>query len=474
MNKIIKSCLLLGILVPTTMFASSKSSSYEEEMTKYAQAHAKYESELEAFNQAYEQYQKDLELYHQNVESNKISIAKYEEATKQYQEVYQKYEEELKYYQKQKEEYEQVLAQMEIDKDKPGHLSKPVGQALQFGSDPNATLSLAGGTPTSDIAQPREIVTSGGAQAPNVGRRISRGDAVVATYTDLTNAFYCGKPITKMVNTFSLNPTLNGQSTMNLFIYNDPTNGFFVENLPTYDHSGNGASALRCQTKFYYADGTEVQFSQQYPAIIGIASLNNNYFPNQEWQERWREEIIDYNFEFVPITGSIVQHHERDINGVNGIYADEYTNIDNGSGNAFDKGEYGTWDVPTSSDFWRVSGAGVITSGSTIDYTIYSHGIGAGNEYLGNQWVAYRTDLPSVILPIVPAKPQPPVEPAPPVLLATKIPTPPVEPEVPIQLEVVPDPEEVPNTGVKDTIYILLVTIIGATILYIHNRKRNQ
>lgn len=474
MNKITKSCLLLGILVPTTMFASSKTSSYEDEKAKYTQAQTKYESELEAFNQAYEQYQQDLELYHQNVELDKISIAEYEEAMKQYQEAYQKYEEELKYYQKQKEEYEQVLAQMAIDKDKPGHLSKPVGQALQFGSDPNAMLTITGGTPTSDIAQPREVVTSGGAQAPNVGRRISRDDTVVATYNNLTNAFYCGKPITKMVNTFSLNPMLNGQSTMNLFIYNDPTNGFFIQNLPTYDHSGNGASALRCQTKFYYADGTEVQFSQQYPAIIGIASLNNNYFPNEEWQERWREEIIDYNFEFVPITGSIVQQHERDINGVNAIYADEYTNINNGSGNAFDKGEYGTWDVPTSSDFWRVSGAGVITTGTEIDYTIYSHGIGAGNEYLGNQWVAYSTDLPNVILPIVPAKPQPPVEPAPPVLLATKMPTLPVEPEAPVQPEVVPEREEVPDTGVKDTIDILLVTIIGATILYVHNRKPNQ
>lgn len=64
MNKIIKSCLLLGILVPTAMFASSKTSSYEEEMAKYAQAQAKYESDLKAFNQAYEQYQQDLELYH--------------------------------------------------------------------------------------------------------------------------------------------------------------------------------------------------------------------------------------------------------------------------------------------------------------------------------------------------------------------------------------------------------------------------
>lgn len=474
MNKIIKSCLLLGILVPTTMFASSKTSSYEEEMAKYSQAQAKYESELEAFNQAYEQYQQDLEFYHQNVELDKINIAEYEEAMKQYQEAYQKYEEELKYYQQQKEEYEQVLAQMKMDKDKPGHLSKPVGQALQFGSDPNATLTITGGTPTSDIAQPREVVTSGGAQAPNVGRRISRDDTVVATYNNLTNAFYCGKPITKMVNTFSLNPMLNGQSTMNLFIYNDPTNGFFIQNLPTYDHSGNGASALRCQTKFYYADGTEVQFSQQYPAIIGIASLNNNYFPNEEWQERWREEIIDYNFEFVPITGSIVQQHEREIKGVNAIYADEYTNINNGSGNAFDNGEYGTWDVPTSSDFWRVSGAGVITTGTEIDYTIYSHGIGAGNEYLGNQWVAYSTDLPNVILPIVPAKPQPPVEPSPPVLLATEMPKPPVQPEAPVQPEVVSEREEVPDTGAKDTIDILLVTIIGAMILYVHNRKHNQ
>lgn len=130
--------------------------------------------------------------------------------------------------------------------------------------------------------------------------------------------------------------------------------------------------------------------------------------------------------------------------------------------------------MPTSSDFWRVSGAGVITAGTEIDYTIYSHGIGAGNEYLGNQWVAYSTDLPNVILPIVPAKPQPPVEPSPPVLLATEMPKPPVQPEAPIQPEVVSEREEVPDTGVKDTIDILLVTIIGAMILYVHNRKHNQ
>ena len=468
MKKFIKGMLLMIIILPASLLASGKNITFEEALANYEQAYQKYQQDLVQYEAEMQKYQQDLDTYNKNLEHDKINQADYEKKLQQYNKDYDKYQQDLEKYKQQKAEYDKVLDQMEADKDKPGHISKPIGQALHFGSDPNATLNITGGTPTNDIAAPKDVVTDNGAHKPNVGRRISKGEQVVATYSNLKNSNYSGKPVTKMVNTFSLDQTLNGQNEMNLFIYKDPTQGFYVENLPTYDHNGNGASALRCQTKLYYADGTEVSFSEEYPAVIGVASLNNNYFPNQQRKARWREEVVNYNFEFVPITGSTVKQH-----GHGGpIYADEYTNEGNGSGNAFDTGAYGNWDLSNSPDFWRVAGAGVITSGSTIDYTIYSHGIGDGNEDLGGQWTAYTTDIPPKNLPVVPPKPTMPVKPVPPTVLATTKPVPPTLPIEPTK----PTPDQYPNkkvtqTSAKSIHGVLIIIIIASSVLYLRMRR---
>lgn len=465
MKKLLKGILLMIIILPASILASEKNITFEEALANYEQAYQKYQQDLVQYEADMQKYQQDLDTYNKNLEQDKINQADYEKKLQEYNKDYEKYEQDLKIYNQKKAEYDKVLAQMEADKDKPGHLSKPIGQALQFGSDPNATLNITGGTPTTDIATPtRDVVTNNGAHKPNVGRRISKGEQVVATYSNLKNSYFAGKPVTKIVNTFSLDQTLNGQQEMNLFIYNDPTNGFYVENLPTYNNSGNGASALRCQTKLYYADGTEVRFSEEYPAVISVASLNNNNFPGVK---AWREDVINYNFEFVPITGSIVSAH-----GERGpIYANEYTNVGNGSGNAFDKGAYGNWDLPDSPDFWRVAGAGVISSGSTIDYTIYAHGIGAGNESEGGQWTAYTSDIPNAVVPIVPPKPTMPVKPEPPTVLAITKPEPPTKPVEPIK----PRPDQypkVPKTSAKSINEVLIIIIIASSILYLSMRRK--
>ena len=454
------------IILPASILASEKNITFEEALANYEQAYQKYQQDLVQYEADMQKYQQDLDTYNKNLEQDKINQADYEKKLQEYNKDYEKYEQDLEIYKQKKAEYDKVLAQMEADKDKPGHLSKPIGQTLQFGSDPNATLNITGGTPTTDIAAPtRDVVTDNGAHKPNVGRRISKGEQVVATYSNLKNSYFAGKPVTKIVNTFSLDQTLNGQNEMNLFIYNDPTNGFYVENLPTYDHSGNGASALRCQTKFYYADGTEVSFSEEYPAVISVASLNSNNFTTPV-VSNWREEVVNYNFEFVPITGSIVSAH-----GERGpIYANEYTNVGNGSGNAFDKGAYGNWDLPDSPDFWRVAGAGVVSSGNTVDYTIYSHGNGAGNEYLGGQWTAYTSDIPNAVVPIVPPKPTMPVKPEPPTVLAITKPEPPTLPIEPTK----PTPDQypkVPKTSAK-SINEVLIVIIASSILYLSMRRK--
>ena len=467
MKKLLKGILLMIIIVPASILASERNISFKEALANYEQAYQKYQQDLVQYEADMQKYQQDLDTYNKNLEQDKINQEDYEKKLQQYNKDYEKYEQELAKYNQKKAEYDKVLAQMEADKEKPGHLSKPIGQALQFGSDPNATLNITGGTPTTDIAAPKDVVNNNGAHKPNVGRRISKGQQVVATYSNLKNSYFSGKPVTKIVNTFSLDQTLNGQNEMNLFIYNDPTDGFYVENLPTYDHSGNGASALRCQTKLYYADGTEVSFSEEYPAVVSVASLNNNYFPNQQRKAHWREEVVNYNFEFVPITGSIVSAH-----GVKGpIYANEYTNVGNGTGNAFDKGAYGDWDLTTSPDFWRVAGAGVITSGSTIDYTIYSHGIGDGNEDLGGIWTAYCSDIPNAVVPIVPPKPTMPVKPEPPTVLAITKPEPPTLPIEPTKPTPDQYPQKAPKTSAKSIAEVLIITIFASSVLYLRMRR---
>lgn len=468
MKKLLKGILLMIIILPASILASEKNITFEEALANYEQAYQKYQQDLVQYEADMQKYQQDLDTYNKNLEQDKINQADYEKKLQEYNKDYEKYEQDLEIYKQKKAEYDKVLAQMEADKDKPGHLSKPIGQALQFGSDPNATLNITGGTPTTDIAAPtRDVVTNNGAHKPNVGRRISKGEQVVATYSNVKNSYFAGKPVTKIVNTFSLDQ-LNGQNEMNLFIYNDPTDGFYVENLPTYDKSGNGASALRCQTKFYYADGTEVQFSPEYPAVISVASLNNNNFPGGP---AWREDVINYNFEFVPITGSIVSQHGQRAAGGGPIYANEYTNTGNGSGNAFDTGAYGNWDLTSSPDFWRVAGAGVITSGSTVDYTIYAHGIGAGNESIGGQWTAYTSDIPNAVVPIVPPKPTMPVKPEPPTVLAITKPEPPTKPVEPIK----PTPDQypkVPKTSAKSINGVLIIIVIASSILYLRMRRK--
>ena len=495
--------LCLGLL-PMVNMADNVNSNYQQQLNDYNQVvqdnkdkKSKYEAEMQKYQEdmkAYEQALADNAKKEQENQAMKEQydkdVLKYEQDKAAYDKIVAdnnaKYQEALNKYNGAKAEYDKVIAQMEADKDKPGHLAQAVGQGLQFGKDPNAKLSISGGKPTTDIAAPKDVVSDGGAHKPNVGRRISKGENVVATYTNLSNTSYAGKPIAKMVNTFSLDQ-LNGQNEMNLFVYNDPTDGFYLENLPSFwqanDPTLNGASALRCQTKFYYADGKQVEFSKEYPAVVSVASLNNNNFPTKGGYA-WREEVINYNFEFVPITASIVSAH-----GVGGpIYANEYTNVGNGSGNAFDKGVYGDWDLTTSPDFWRVAGSGVLKSGNVIDYTIYAHGMNQKSLNRGGQWTGYSTAVANNVLPVVPPKPELPVNPIAPIMppkpeyyniVAPTKPVPPTPPEQPTYAKEVkptapqPPVAETPKTGVGSKIAIT-TSIIGIAVASLILIKRNK
>ena len=502
--------LCLGLL-PMVNMADNVNSNYQQQLNDYNQVvqdnkdkKSKYEAEMQKYQEDMIKYQEDMKAYEQALADNAKKeqenqamkeqydkdVLKYEQDKAAYDKIVAdnnaKYQEALNKYNGAKAEYDKVIAQMEADKDKPGHLAQAVGQGLQFGKDPNAKLSISGGKPTTDIAAPKDVVSDGGAHKPNVGRRISKGENVVATYTNLSNTSYAGKPIAKMVNTFSLDQ-LNGQNEMNLFVYNDPTDGFYLENLPSFwqanDPTLNGASALRCQTKFYYADGKQVEFSKEYPAVVSVASLNNNNFPTKGGYA-WREEVINYNFEFVPITASIVSAH-----GVGGpIYANEYTNVGNGSGNAFDKGVYGDWDLTTSPDFWRVAGSGVLKSGNVIDYTIYAHGMNQKSLNRGGQWTGYSTAVANNVLPVVPPKPELPVNPIAPIMppkpeyyniVAPTKPVPPTPPEQPTYAKEVkptapqPPVAETPKTGVGSKIAIT-TSIIGIAVASLILIKRNK
>ena len=444
MYKKIMFCSLLAVSVlPTTLMANSadtlsdnqqKTEAYNQAMAEYGQLMKEYEAKLEAYENA--------------IEENK----KIEEENKKLKEEYDKLYDQ---YLVDKEEYEKKLEEMEANTGNDGYLSQVISQNLQFNSNPQANVSISGGTPTDVVAEGGSIQARNGAHKPNVGRILSRNDKIDVTYTNLKDMSYGGKKIVKMVNTFTMDEK-NYQDQIYVFSYQDPANGFMVQNL----EGQSGRTAVKISTKFYDEEGNVITFEKDKPAVIAFSSLNNN--TNPTINTKWIETIRDFNGDFVKITGSLI---DQDNNGV--IKANTYTN------NNPDLPE--NIDSVDSPYFYLMSGAGVINNGDTISFVVDCYGIEkdgqpAGNDSAGDQWVAYNTKIP---VPVLPEQPVPPVEPQYKELnpLAFEKPEPPVKPEAPILAEVEePVQEETPEvkqkvkTGSNTTVPSLL-TIVTTSML---------
>ena len=444
----------------------------EEENAKLEQ---EYQEALVKYEEDYALYEEELKSYEEAIARNEDIKAKNEALKQEYDAKLDIYNQEMIKYNQEKAEFDKAMEEMEANTGNDGYLSKPIPQNLAFNENPQAKVTVSGGTPTDVVAEGGAIQTRNGAHTPNIGRILSRGDKVVVSYTNLKNMSYAGKTITKMTNTFTMDAK-NYQDQVYVFSYQDPTNGFYVENIT----GKTGRTAVKVVTQFYDENNKLISFESDKPAVVAFSSLNNN--SNQNINTKWIETVRNFNGQFVKITGSLV---DIDSNGV--IKSNTYTNNNPNLPAGIDSVD--------SPYFYLMSGGGYVNSGNSISYVVDCYGWEkegqpAGDEMAGGQWTSYNSKVPWNIMPIQPVEPTapkppvytelvpvpaqppvPPTKPEPPVLKdLLALPEKPVEPEYETYVE----PEKpVVKTGVKNTTITLLgvVAISSGILLYRRNRK---
>ena len=501
-----------------------KKAQYEADLAAYEAKKTQIEAENAAAQKEYEQklaenQAKNATIAAENEEIKKRNAqaqANYQAQLAQYNADLAVYNTKLAKYQQDKAKYdaEQAkikagLALAETKKTEDGHLSRPIAQSLVFKSEPNADLSLtttgefvsyAGmeaavkntaefskklfqldNFKVTDIqnanyqtnqqesfgtvgkyADYSSNVTSGKGPTEWSSVLLSRGQSATATYTNLQGTYYRGKKVSKIVYTYTLDPSSQFRNDKAwLGIFKDPTMGVFAS---AYTGNFEDATSLFVKTEFVFYDdkGQPINFDQ---ALMSVASLNR--------EANSIEMAKDYTGTFNKISGSSVGEK----NGQ--IYATESENFKKGVGgsrftmykNAQPDSGWDTTDAPNS---WYGAGA-VEISGTTNSMTI---GTISSSEVLGqpeatdprradklapkkpNIWFAINGDVRANDLPIItveepeapvaptaPAAPSEealkPLEPAPTTPTPKALPTPPAAPTY--------EKEPTPPTRTPDT-----------------------
>ena len=420
-------------------------------------------------------------------------LAKYEADLAKYKKELAEYPAKLQAYEAEQAKIKAAMALAESKKNEDGNLSRPSAQSLIFKSEPNAELSLtttgefvsytgmeAAVKNTAEFANKlfqldnfkvtdiqnanyqtnkqesfgtvgkyseyNSNVTSGKGPTEWSSVLLKRGQSATATYTNLQGTYYQGKKVSKIVYTYTLDPSSKFRNDKAwLGIFKDPTMGVFAS---AYTGNTEDATSLFVKTEFqfYDEDGQIINFDK---ALMSVASLNR--------EANSIEMAKDYTGNFIKISGSSVGEK----NGQ--IYATESENFKKGVGGSRftmyknsqpDSG----WDNADAPNSWYGAGA-VEISGPSNSMTI---GTISSSEVLGqpaandprraeklspkkpNIWFAINgnvrvTNLPTITL----EKPTPPVEPT-----APQAPT--YETEKPLEpAPVAPSYENEPTPPVK-------------------------
>ena len=420
-------------------------------------------------------------------------LAKYEADLAKYKKDLAEYPAKLQAYEAEQAKIKAAMALAESKKNEDGNLSRPSAQSLIFKSEPNAELSLtttgefvsytgmeAAVKNTAEFANKlfqldnfkvtdiqnanyqtnkqesfgtvgkyseyNSNVTSGKGPTEWSSVLLKRGQSATATYTNLQGTYYQGKKVSKIVYTYTLDPSSKFRNDKAwLGIFKDPTMGVFAS---AYTGNTEDATSLFVKTEFqfYDEDGQIINFDK---ALMSVASLNR--------EANSIEMAKDYTGNFIKISGSSVGEK----NGQ--IYATESENFKKGVGGSRftmyknsqpDSG----WDNADAPNSWYGAGA-VEISGPSNSMTI---GTISSSEVLGqpaandprraeklspkkpNIWFAINGNVRATNLPTITLeKPTPPVEPT-----APQAPT--YEVEKPLEpAPVVPNYENEPTPPVK-------------------------
>lgn len=506
-----------------------KKAQYEADLAAYEAKKTQIEAENAAAQKEYEQklaenQAKNATIAAENEEIKKRNAqaqANYQTQLAQYNADLAAYKTKLAKYQQDKAKYDAEQAKIkaglaiaEAKKTEDGHLSRPIAQSLVFKSEPNANLSLtttgefvsyagmeAAVKNTAEFSKKffqldnfkvtdiqnanyqtnqqesfgtvgkyagySSNVTSGKGPTEWSSVLLRRGESATATYTNLQGTYYRGKKVSKIVYTYTLDPSSQFRNDKAwLGIFKDPTMGVFAS---AYTGNFEDATSLFVKTEFVFYDdkGQPINFDQ---ALMSVASLNR--------EANSIEMAKDYTGTFNKISGSSVGEK----NGQ--IYATESENFKKDVGGSRftmyknsqpDSG----WDTTDAPNSWYGAGA-VEISGTTNSMTI---GTISSSEVLGqpeatdprradklapkkpNIWFAINgdiraTDLPIITVeepeaPVAPTAPAVPSEealkplvPAPTAPTPKALPTPPAaptydkEPEAPTPTPETPEPNK--------------------------------
>lgn len=506
-----------------------KKTQYEADLAAYEAKKTQIEAENAAAQKEYEQklaenQAKNATIAAENEEIKKRNAqaqANYQTQLAQYNADLAAYKTKLAKYQQDKAKYDAEQAKIkaglaiaETKKTEDGHLSRPIAQSLVFKSEPNANLSLtttgefvsyagmeAAVKNTAEFSKKffqldnfkvtdiqnanyqtnqqesfgtvgkyagySSNVTSGKGPTEWSSVLLRRGESATATYTNLQGTYYRGKKVSKIVYTYTLDPSSQFRNDKAwLGIFKDPTMGVFAS---AYTGNFEDATSLFVKTEFVFYDdkGQPINFDQ---ALMSVASLNR--------EANSIEMAKDYTGTFNKISGSSVGEK----NGQ--IYATESENFKKDVGGSRftmyknsqpDSG----WDTTDAPNSWYGAGA-VEISGTTNSMTI---GTISSSEVLGqpeatdprradklapkkpNIWFAINgdiraTDLPIITVeepeaPVAPTAPAVPSEealkplvPAPTAPTPKALPTPPAaptydkEPEAPTRTPETPEPNK--------------------------------
>ncbi|WP_049553235.1 antigen I/II family LPXTG-anchored adhesin [Streptococcus sanguinis] len=452
-----------------------KKAQYEADLAAYEAKKAQIEAENAAAQKEYEQklaenQAKNATIAAQNEEIKKRNAqaqANYQAQLAQYNADLAVYNTKLAKYQQDKAKYDAEQAKIkaglaiaETKKTEDGHLSRPIAQSLVFKSEPNADLSLtttgefvsyAGMEATvkntaefskklfqldnfkvTDIQNANyqtnqqesfgtvgkyagysSNVTSGKGPTEWSSVLLSRGQSATATYTNLQGTYYRGKKVSKIVYTYTLDPSSQFKNDKAwLGIFKDPTMGVFAS---AYTGNLEDATSLFVKTEFVFYDdkGQPINFEQ---ALMSVASLNR--------EANSIEMAKDYTGTFNKISGSSIGEK----NGQ--IYATESENFREGEGGSrftmYTRRGVPGWDTTDATNSWYGAGA-VEISGTTNSMTI---GTISSSEVLGqpaatdprradklapkkpNIWFAINGDIRATDLPVITVEePEAPVAP---------------------------------------------------------------
>ena len=505
-----------------------KKAQYEADLAAYEAKKTQIEAENAAAQKEYEQklaenQAKNATIAAENEEIKKRNAqaqANYQTQLAQYNADLAAYKTKLAKYQQDKAKYDAEQAKIkaglaiaETKKTEDGHLSRPIAQSLVFKSEPNANLSLtttgefvsyagmeAAVKNTAEFSKKffqldnfkvtdiqnanyqtnqqesfgtvgkyagySSNVTSGKGPTEWSSVLLSRGQSATATYTNLQGTYYRGKKVSKIVYTYTLDPSSQFKNDKAwLGIFKDPTMGVFAS---AYTGNLEDATSLFVKTEFVFYDdkGLPINFDQ---ALMSVASLNR--------EANSIEMAKDYTGTFNKISGSSIGEK----NGQ--IYATESENFREGEGGSrftmYTRRGVPGWDTTDAPNSWYGAGA-VEISGTTNSMTI---GTISSSEVLGqpeatdprrtdklapkkpNIWFAINgdiraTDLPIITVeepeaPVAPTAPAVPSEealkplvPAPTAPTPKALPTPPAaptydkEPEAPTRTPETPEPNK--------------------------------